>query len=100
MTSLPRGLRNNNPLNIRRSSQPWRGKVANPTDKDFEQFISMEDGLRAAFVILAPIPDIAQFPAEESHVPPRLGHGKGRMWSIYQLRQNRECLCNGVVIPG
>lgn len=52
MKSLPRGLRNNNPLNIRRSSQPWRGKVANPTDKDFEQFISMEHGLRAAFVII------------------------------------------------
>ena len=48
----PRGLRNNNPLNIRRSNQPWRGKWSNPTDPDFEQFISIELGIRAAIVIV------------------------------------------------
>lgn len=50
MISLPRGLRNNNPLNIRISSTPWLGKVADNTDGAFEQFTSMEYGLRAALV--------------------------------------------------
>lgn len=50
MISLPRGLRNNNPLNIRISSTPWVGKVADNTDGTFEQFTSMEYGLRAALV--------------------------------------------------
>lgn len=48
---IPRGIRNNNPLNIRVGSS-WRGEVDSPTDKDFEQFISMRWGLRAGFVLL------------------------------------------------
>ena len=48
---IPRGIRNNNPLNIR-VGNVWLGEVQKPTDKSFEQFISMEYGLRAAFVIL------------------------------------------------
>lgn len=48
---LPRGLRNNNPLNIR-IGNVWLGEVSNPTDPDFEQFVSLEYGLRAAFVLL------------------------------------------------
>lgn len=47
----PRGIRNNNPLNIR-IGNTWLGEVPNPTDCDFEQFVSVEYGLRAAFVIL------------------------------------------------
>lgn len=50
--TLPRGLRNNNPLNIRRSNQPWRHKVHNPTDAEFEQFDRVEWGIRAACVII------------------------------------------------
>ena len=49
--SLPRGIRNNNPLNIRIGNS-WRGEVENPTDKDFEQFQTMFWGLRAGFVLL------------------------------------------------
>lgn len=49
--NLPRGIRNNNPLNIRHGNV-WLGEVANPSDTEFEQFCSMEYGLRAAFVIL------------------------------------------------
>lgn len=49
--NLPRGIRNNNPLNIR-IGNVWLGEVANPNDPDFEQFCTMEYGLRAAFVIL------------------------------------------------
>ena len=48
---VPRGIRNNNPLNIR-IGNVWLGEVRNPTDPDFEQFVSMEYGLRAAFVLL------------------------------------------------
>lgn len=49
-TNQPRGLRNNNPLNIRKSNTPWQGKKINGTDKDFEQFVSLEYGIRAAMV--------------------------------------------------
>lgn len=48
---LPRGIRNNNPLNIRVGCK-WVGEVDNPTDKDFEQFTCMHYGLRAGFIIL------------------------------------------------
>lgn len=48
---LPRGIRNNNPLNIRKGNN-WQGEVANPTDKEFEQFVSMQMGVRAGFKIL------------------------------------------------
>ena len=62
-----RGIRNNNPLNIRRSKDKWQGQV-NPSgngningngnnsspmgESEFCQFYSMEYGWRAAFVIL------------------------------------------------
>lgn len=48
---VPRGIRNNNPLNIRIGNR-WQGEVKHSTDKSFEQFISMEWGIRAAFIIL------------------------------------------------
>ena len=48
---IPRGIRNNNPLNIR-IGNVWLGEVPNPTDRSFEQFVQMEYGIRAAFVIL------------------------------------------------
>lgn len=47
----PRGVRNNNPLNIR-IGNTWLGEVPNPTDSEFEQFVSVAYGLRAAFCIL------------------------------------------------
>ena len=63
----PRGIRNNNPLNIRKSADKWQGQI-NPSgngnvngngnnsspkgDAEFVQFYSMEYGWRAAFVIL------------------------------------------------
>lgn len=48
---LPRGIRNNNPLNIR-IGNTWLGEVAHPTDYLFEQFVSMEYGVRAALVLI------------------------------------------------
>ena len=49
---LPRGIRNNNPLNIRRSKDQWQGLRAQQTDASFCQFESLEYGWRAAFLLL------------------------------------------------
>lgn len=48
---LPRGLRNNNPLNIRKGCR-WLGLRDFPTDKEFCEFKTMAYGYRAAFVTL------------------------------------------------
>lgn len=48
---VPRGIRNCNPLNIR-IGNTWLGERAHPDDSEFEQFVSMEYGIRAAFLIL------------------------------------------------
>ena len=50
-TKTPRGIRNNNPLNIR-IGNTWLGEVPDPTDSNFEQFVHIRYGLRAAFCIL------------------------------------------------
>ena len=47
----PRGIRNNNPLNIRKGNN-WKGERPHQTDKAFEEFQSMEFGIRAGFIIL------------------------------------------------
>ena len=63
---LPRGMRNNNPLNIRRSKTKWVGEVPKLTiteydpverrtdivDSVFCQFQTLEHGWRAAFLLL------------------------------------------------
>ena len=49
--TIPRGIRNNNPLNIRIGNQ-WLGERPCPNDPSFEQFVSMEYGIRAGFVLL------------------------------------------------
>jgi len=51
-TSKPRGLRNCNPLNLRRTGQLWQGMAEQQTDREFYQFRSMAWGYRAAFVVL------------------------------------------------
>ena len=51
-SKLPRGYRNNNPLNIRISSSEWKGKSANNTDGVFEQFVDLAYGYRAALVTI------------------------------------------------
>lgn len=48
---IPRGIRNNNPLNIR-IGNVWLGEVKENTDGEFEQFTSMLYGLRAAIVLM------------------------------------------------
>lgn len=51
---LPRSLRNNNPLNIRRTSTLWKGQLSGKaaTDMLFCQFDSAKWGWRAAFWLL------------------------------------------------
>lgn len=50
--SLPRGYRNNNPLNIRKSNELWAGEVRPSQDASFKQFKSMGYGFRAALKLL------------------------------------------------
>ena len=47
-----RGIRNNNPLNIRRSADNWQGAREEQTDQSFVQFKSMAYGYRAAWKTL------------------------------------------------
>jgi len=50
--AIPRGIRNNNPLNIRRSKDQWKGMAEAQTDGAFVQFKTLEYGWRAAFYLL------------------------------------------------
>jgi hypothetical protein len=47
----PRGIRNNNPLNIRHSADVFQGEIKG-NDKSFKTFVSMPYGYRAGFTIL------------------------------------------------
>lgn len=49
--ALPRGIRNNNPLNIKKGNN-WHGEQSPQSDPAFEQFLTMAHGLRAGFIIL------------------------------------------------
>ena len=49
--ALPRGIRNNNPLNIRKGNN-WKGERKPQSDPAFEEFESLQMGLRAGFIIL------------------------------------------------
>ena len=50
---LPRGLRNNNPGNIRINNDLFQGEVRPSKDKSFKQFETMAYGYRAMFKILS-----------------------------------------------
>lgn len=54
---LPRGLRNNNPLNIRLGAD-WLGLQKRSADKEFCKFRTMPYGYRAAFKVLRTYYDI------------------------------------------
>lgn len=51
MNRIPRGIRNNNPGNIRKSPTKWLGEI-DGTDDAFETFQSPELGIRAIVRIL------------------------------------------------
>lgn len=46
-TKIPRGIRNNNPGNLRRTSDPWQGLIPRQTDREFFTFKSEVYGIRA-----------------------------------------------------
>ena len=48
---VPRGIRNNNPLNIRKGNN-WKGERQPQLDREFEEFQTMELGIRAAFKLM------------------------------------------------
>jgi len=48
--NAPLGIRNNNPLNIRVSSNAWQGKIS--SDNGFEKFSDIKFGIRAAVINL------------------------------------------------
>ena len=50
-SNLPRGFRNNNPLNIRKGSK-WKGLSSLQSDKCFCVFTSMRYGVRAGIYLL------------------------------------------------
>lgn len=52
--TVPRGIRNNNPLNIRINKYLYDGEVPSSlrTDKSFKQFFEMKFGLLAAYKLL------------------------------------------------
>lgn len=55
MTKQARGIRNNNPGNIRNSERnDWKGEVSKADKKDqvFEEFETMSDGVRAMMRLL------------------------------------------------
>lgn len=49
---IPRGLRNNNPCNIRQSRTTYKGEIRPSHDSAFKQFQTIAYGYRAAFVLL------------------------------------------------
>lgn len=56
----PRGIRNNNPGNIRRSDVKWVGQAAEQPDPDFVTFQAPEYGIRAICRILLTYQNIDQ----------------------------------------
>lgn len=51
-TQKPRGLRNNNPGNIRKNNIVYQGEVVPSKDEAFKQFVTMAYGYRAIFTLL------------------------------------------------
>lgn len=49
---VTRGIRNNNPGNVRLSATRWKGQIRPGSDKEFCVFSSMEYGIRALIVTL------------------------------------------------
>ena len=52
LKKMPRGILNNNPCNIRISTDKFQGEVQPSADKEFKQFETMAYGYRAAFRVL------------------------------------------------
>lgn len=108
----PRGIRNNNPGNIRLSNQAWEGKVPNAQNSDdaFEQFTTYAYGVRALIKLLrnyinggrntvrriieayAPVGDSNHTGNYIAFVVSRLGSGGLTVIADTQLSANRQTL--------
>lgn len=92
MSNITRGVRNNNPFNIKISKSSWLGKVSSNTDGIFEQFESMSYGLRAGVKLLLnyvrsgynrPRAIISRFaPSSENNLGAYLAYLEGRGVSL------------------
>ncbi len=51
-TKTTRGIKNNNPGNIRQSDTDWLGESAIDNDLEFEEFDTPEQGIRAMAIVL------------------------------------------------
>ncbi len=49
---MSRGLKINNPGNIRKSKSVWQGEIVPSSDPELKQFKKIADGYRAMFVLL------------------------------------------------
>jgi GH24 family phage-related lysozyme (muramidase) len=112
----PRGLRNNNPGNIRISKTDWEGKVPNEenTDGGFEQFTTKAYGIRALILLLRTYYTkynlktikgiISRFaPSNENHtenyinfVSEKTGYGNSEelTWSKEMIRKLVKAICH------
>ena len=52
LKKMPRGILNNNPCNIRISTDKFQGEIQPSGDKEFKQFETMAYGYRAAFRVI------------------------------------------------
>lgn len=52
VVELPRGIRNNNPGNIRKTITHWKGEVISEFERSFESFDSPGNGIRAIMLLL------------------------------------------------
>ena len=50
-TYIPRGQRNHNPFNIRRTKTKWLGSLDKVHDKEFEEFENYDYGIRAGVIL-------------------------------------------------
>lgn len=101
---LSRGVRNNNPANIRRSATKWSFLKPVQSDKQFCQFIAMRYGIRAFFILMrtyrykyglkSPREIINRFaPASENDVDAYLNFLSSHMFAIDLPLNSDELYC-------
>lgn len=92
----PRGLRNNNPLNIKKGDI-WQGMSKTGNDPVFVQFDSIEYGYRAAFIILAKY--IRKYKLNTIHQIVDRWAPDGEPYQSNYKKRVSDLMCQGVHIP-
>lgn len=99
---MTRGMRNNNPANIRRSASKWVGLRQIQSDKAFCQFTEMRYGIRAFFKLMrtyrykynckTPRQILTRFaPASENDLPKYLDFIKSKGFLLDNEIFSNEC---------